>query len=150
VTSLVAAFLEPVISVATFLVVALLHREPVDRSALTLCMLAFALTFPGQNHFRENVLAAGMDTFGSWIILLPTLALCATATRSWHYVTAESTRIIACTIRLVFFDFKRTEPRASGSGQAAVATLRNPKGNSQSTMIANVHSPTYNLMKAIS
>jgi putative colanic acid biosynthesis UDP-glucose lipid carrier transferase len=89
VTSLVAAFVEPAITVATFLVVALLHREPVDRPALTLCMLAFALTFPGQNHFRENLLAAGMDIFRSWFILLATLGLCATATRSWPYFNRD-------------------------------------------------------------
>ena len=29
------------------------------RSALTLCLLVFALTFPGRNRFRDNLLAAG-------------------------------------------------------------------------------------------
>ena len=89
VTSLVAAFLEPAITVLTFLVVTLVHHEPVDRPALTLCLLAFVLTFPGRNHFRENLLAAGVEIFTSWFILVATLALCAYATRSWHYFEDE-------------------------------------------------------------
>ena len=46
VTSLVAAFLEPSITVVTFLLATLYWDEVVDRPALTLCLLVFALTFP--------------------------------------------------------------------------------------------------------
>ena len=85
VTSLVAAFLEPSITVLTFLLATLYFNEPVDRPALTLCLLVFALTFPGRNRFRENLIAAGVDVLSSWVILVAILALCAYATRSLHY-----------------------------------------------------------------
>jgi putative colanic acid biosysnthesis UDP-glucose lipid carrier transferase len=85
VTSLVAAFLEPGITVLTFLLVTLLWREPIDRPALTLCLLVFALTFPGRNRFRENLIAAGVDILWSWVMLAVILALCGYATRSLHY-----------------------------------------------------------------
>ena len=85
VTSLVAAFLEPSITVLTFLFASAFADEPVDRPALTLCLLVFALTFPGRNRFRENLIAAGVDILWSWVSLLAILALCAYATRSLHY-----------------------------------------------------------------
>ncbi|HEY8709873.1 MAG TPA: undecaprenyl-phosphate glucose phosphotransferase, partial [Burkholderiaceae bacterium] len=85
VTSLVAAFLEPSITVLTFLFITLYADEPVDRPALTLCLLVFALTFPGRNHFRDNLIAAGVDILSSWITLAAILALCGYATRSLHF-----------------------------------------------------------------
>ncbi len=85
VTSLVAAFLEPGLTVLTFLVATLLADEQVDRPALTLCLLVFALTFPGRNRFRDNLIAAGVDILSSWVTLLAILALCGYATRSLIY-----------------------------------------------------------------
>lgn len=85
VNSFVAAFLEPSITVVTFLVVTLIYGEWIDRPALTLCLLVFALTFPGRNHFRENLIGAGVDILTSWVTLLLILALCGYATRSVHY-----------------------------------------------------------------
>jgi putative colanic acid biosynthesis UDP-glucose lipid carrier transferase len=85
VTSLVAAFLEPGITVLTFLFATLYADEPVDRPALTLCLLVFALTFPGRNHFRDGRVAAGVDIVLSWVSLVAILALCGYATRSLHY-----------------------------------------------------------------
>jgi putative colanic acid biosynthesis UDP-glucose lipid carrier transferase len=85
VTSLVAAFLEPSITVLTFLLVTLYVGEPVDRPALTLCLLVFALTFPGRNRFRENLIAAGVDIVSSWVTLAAILALCGYATRSLRF-----------------------------------------------------------------
>ena len=85
VTSLVAAFLEPSITVLTFLFVTLYSGELVDRPALTLCLLVFALTFPGRNRFRENLIAAGVDIISSWVTLVGILALCGYATRSLHF-----------------------------------------------------------------
>jgi putative colanic acid biosynthesis UDP-glucose lipid carrier transferase len=85
VTSLVAAFLEPSITVLTFLIATVYSNELVDRPALTLCLLVFALTFPGRNHFRSNLIAAGVDILSSWVTLLAILALCGYATRSLHY-----------------------------------------------------------------
>jgi putative colanic acid biosynthesis UDP-glucose lipid carrier transferase len=85
VTSLVAAFLEPALTVAVFLAATLWFDEPVLRSTLTLCLLVFALTFPGRNRFRDTLLAAAVDIFTSWISLLAILALCGYATRSFRY-----------------------------------------------------------------
>ena len=85
VTSLVAAFLEPSITVLTFLLATLYSDERVDRPALTLCLLVFALTFPGRNRFRDNLIAAAVDIATSWVTLVGILALCGYATRSLHY-----------------------------------------------------------------
>jgi putative colanic acid biosynthesis UDP-glucose lipid carrier transferase len=85
VTSLVAAFLEPTVIVATFLGATLWFDEPVLRASLTLCLLVFALTFPGRNRFKDTLLAAGVDIVTSWVVLLSILALCGYATRSFGF-----------------------------------------------------------------
>jgi len=85
VQSLIAAFLEPGITVLTFIVATLTSGEPMDRPALTLCLLVFALTFPGRDRFSEPLLGAAVDIASSWVVLLSILALCAYATRSFHY-----------------------------------------------------------------
>jgi len=82
VTSLVAAFLEPGITVAFFLVVSIALDEPIGRSDLTLCLLIFALTFPGRNRFKDSLLTAGVDIITSWLGLLAILLLCGYATHS--------------------------------------------------------------------
>jgi putative colanic acid biosynthesis UDP-glucose lipid carrier transferase len=84
VTSLIAAFLEPGITVLTFIVTTLAFDPPLDRPALTLCLLVFALTFPGRNRFRDTLLGAAVDIASSWIVLLAILALCAYATSSFY------------------------------------------------------------------
>ena len=65
VTSLVAAFLEPMIIVLAYVAISLWFDEPIQRPALTLCLLVFALTFPGRNRFRDNLIAAGVDIVSS-------------------------------------------------------------------------------------
>jgi putative colanic acid biosynthesis UDP-glucose lipid carrier transferase len=82
VTSLVAAFLEPSITVAVFLAVSTWFGEQILRSDLTLCLLVFALTFPGRNRFWDRPLNAAVDISTSWLSLLVILALCGYATRS--------------------------------------------------------------------
>jgi putative colanic acid biosysnthesis UDP-glucose lipid carrier transferase len=82
VTSLLAAFLEPSITVAVFLLVSMAFDEPIVRSDLTLCLLIFALTFPGRNRFWDRPLNAAVDISTSWLSLLGILALCGYATRS--------------------------------------------------------------------
>ncbi|HJV60253.1 MAG TPA: undecaprenyl-phosphate glucose phosphotransferase, partial [Albitalea sp.] len=90
VTSLVAAFLEPAITVLTLLVANWSIDEPILRPELTLCLLVFALTFPGRNRFRENLIAAGVDIVSSWVMLVGILALCGYATRSIGYFEEEA------------------------------------------------------------
>ena len=82
VTSLVAAFCEPTITVAVFLAVSHWFDEPIGRSDLTLCLLIFALTFPGRNRFWDRPLNAAVDIGTSWLSLLVIIALCGYATRS--------------------------------------------------------------------
>lgn len=85
VTSLVAALLEPGITILTFLLATWYSDELVDRPALTLCLLVGALTFPGRNRFRDNLLAAGVDIAFSWVTLIGILGLFGYATRSLHF-----------------------------------------------------------------
>jgi len=103
VTSLVAAFLEPSLTVLTFLVANWYIDEPVTRPELTLCLLVFALTFPGRNRFRDGLLTACVDVASSWFMLLAILLLCGYATRSLHYfeenalvVWAIATPVLQC------------------------------------------------------
>lgn len=90
VTSLVAAFLEPAITVLTFIAANLYIDSPILRPELTLSLLVFALTFPGRNRFRENLIAAGVDIASSWVMLIGILALCGYATRSIGYFEEEA------------------------------------------------------------
>jgi putative colanic acid biosynthesis UDP-glucose lipid carrier transferase len=85
VQSLIAALLEPGITVLTFVVATLVWNPPVARPELTLCLLVFALTFPGRDRFREPLLEAAVDIASSWVTLLAILALCAYATKSFRY-----------------------------------------------------------------
>jgi len=85
VTSLIATLLEPGITVLVFIVTTLASGERMDRPALTLCLLVLALTFPGRNRFRDNLLGAAVDIASSWIVLLGLLAFGAHYTHSFHY-----------------------------------------------------------------
>ncbi len=80
--SLVAALLEPGISVLTLVGATLALDEAIDRPTMTLCLLVIALTFPSSNRFRDNLLGAAVDIAYSWAMLLSILALCAYATQS--------------------------------------------------------------------
>ena len=82
VTSFVAAFLEPAITVACFLAIMQYYDQLVDGAAMTLCLLVFALSFPGRNRFKDPNLTAIVDIATSWVSLLAILALCGYATRS--------------------------------------------------------------------
>ncbi len=89
VESLIAAFLEPGLIVLTFLVVNGHFDEPVLRPTLTLCLLVFALTFPGRNRFSDHPASALVDVLSSWLVLLGILLLCGYATNSLHYFEDE-------------------------------------------------------------
>jgi len=89
VESLIAAFLEPGIIVLTFLLVNGHFEEPVMRPTLTLCLLIFALTFPGRNRFNDHPASALVDVVSSWLVLLGILLLCGYATSSLHYFENE-------------------------------------------------------------
>ena len=82
VRSLVAAFLEPSIIVGTYLGLCAVFNEPVVRSDLVMCLLVFAILFPGRNRFGERPLNALVDIVSTWVGLLAILALCGYATKS--------------------------------------------------------------------
>jgi putative colanic acid biosynthesis UDP-glucose lipid carrier transferase len=90
VTSLVAAFLEPAIIVFTFIAANAYAGETVNRPELTVALLVFALTFPGRNRFRDNLIAAGVDIGQSWFMLVGILALCGYATDSIGYFSEDA------------------------------------------------------------
>ena len=85
VESLIAAFLEPGIIVLSFLAVNAWFDEPVLRPTLTVCLLVFALTFPGRNRFADHPVSAIIDVISSWTVLLIIMALCGYATNSLRY-----------------------------------------------------------------
>ncbi|WP_088284844.1 undecaprenyl-phosphate glucose phosphotransferase [Ideonella sp. A 288] len=89
VTSLVAAFTEPALAIAAYLLALHVADEAVGRPDLTLCLLVFALTFPGRNRFFDTALSVAVDVIGAWMSLLVILALCAYATRSFHLFDRE-------------------------------------------------------------
>lgn len=87
--SLIAAFLEPGIIVLIFLLVNGHFDEAVRRPELTLCLLVFALTFPGHNRFNQHPASALVDVVSSWIFLLGILALCGYATDSFYFFETQ-------------------------------------------------------------
>lgn len=89
VQSFVAAFLEPSLIVLCYLAVLAWFGEPVMRSTYTLCLLVFALTFPGRNRFSDHPVSAVTDILGSWLMLLLILGMFAYATSSLHYFERE-------------------------------------------------------------
>ncbi|MDO9292625.1 MAG: undecaprenyl-phosphate glucose phosphotransferase, partial [Hydrogenophaga sp.] len=60
-------------------------EQTVTRPELILCLLVFALTFPGRNRYRENFFDASVDIVISWLTLLGLLMFCGSATRSFEY-----------------------------------------------------------------
>jgi putative colanic acid biosysnthesis UDP-glucose lipid carrier transferase len=85
VTSLVAGFLEPTLTMSVFVLATVAFGQPVLRSDLMLCVLIGALTFPGRNRFKDKLLNAGTDIFSAWALMLATLWLCGYATNSLHF-----------------------------------------------------------------
>jgi len=85
VRSLIAAFLEPSLIVLSFVVISNLFAEPWLRSDYVLCMLVFALTFPGRDRFLDHPVSAFLDVFSSWAVLMLILGMFAFATSSLHY-----------------------------------------------------------------
>jgi putative colanic acid biosysnthesis UDP-glucose lipid carrier transferase len=83
ITSMVAAMLEPTLMVVALLVAYAWFGQSVGRPELVLCLLAFALAFPGRDRFRDNLLAAATDIALSWFTLMAIFALLGYATNSF-------------------------------------------------------------------
>ena len=85
VPALVAAFLEPGLTVAVFLAVNAWFGEPVIRASYVLCLLVFTLTFPGRDRFSTHPVSAITDILSAWAVLLAILWAFAYATSSLGY-----------------------------------------------------------------
>jgi putative colanic acid biosysnthesis UDP-glucose lipid carrier transferase len=85
VTSLVAAFLEPTLTVMVYLLAKAAFEQPIQRPDLALCVLIIALTFPGHNRFKHRLANAGIEIISSWAVVLATLWLCGYATSSLSF-----------------------------------------------------------------
>ena len=92
--------MEPALTVLVFLAVSTAFSEPIGRADLTLCLLVFALTFPGRNRFWDRPLNIAVDISTSWLSLLFILALCGYATRSLQlFEPAVLTALLASAAR---------------------------------------------------
>jgi putative colanic acid biosynthesis UDP-glucose lipid carrier transferase len=89
VTTMVAALLEPALNVAIYVAALRAFDDIVFRSDLTLCLIVFALTFPGRNRYRDRLLNAATDIVTSWVALLAILFLFGYATNSLHYFESD-------------------------------------------------------------
>jgi putative colanic acid biosynthesis UDP-glucose lipid carrier transferase len=83
--TLVAALLEPIITVALLLVVTIAFTGELRRADMVLSVLVFALTFPGRNRFGLTRAALAGDIARSWLFLVSVLLICEWATQSLHY-----------------------------------------------------------------
>ena len=84
VRSLVAAVLEPGLTVSIFLVVCVAAGVTIDPPEVALCLFVFALTFPGRDRFRDTLINAAVDIFSSWLWLMALLFMLGYATRSLY------------------------------------------------------------------
>ena len=82
--TLVAALLEPILTVAVFLIVTIAFTGELRRPDLVLCILLFALTFPGRNRFGKSGMAVAGDITRSWLFVVSVLLICEWATNSIH------------------------------------------------------------------
>ena len=87
--STVAALLEPLITLVVFVAASWWFHEPMDRPALVLCLLVFALSFPGRNRFGDHLLNAAVDIGLSWFVLVSILGLGAYATKSFSLFSTD-------------------------------------------------------------
>ncbi len=89
VTWLVAAFVEPLITVLVFVAVSLAMGQRLLRPEAVLCLFVFALTFPGRNRYRSRPIAAALDILVSWATLMGILVLCGYATKSLQFYNQD-------------------------------------------------------------
>lgn len=89
VTWLVAAFIEPLITVLVYIAVALTLGHYLDRPGAVLCLFVFALQFPGRNRYRMGAVTGAGDILLSWAALLGILLLCGYATKSLNFYNQQ-------------------------------------------------------------
>jgi putative colanic acid biosysnthesis UDP-glucose lipid carrier transferase len=90
VTSLIAAFLEPGVTLLVYYLVAYAHDGLIVRADHALCLLVFAITFPGRNRFKDELLNAAVDIATSWLGLISILVLFGYATQSFGFFNVQA------------------------------------------------------------
>lgn len=85
ITSMVAALLEPALSVLSLVAITLAYGDPLGRPVTLLSFFLLALTFPGRNRFKDKLLNAATDIVSTWIALLAILWLLGYASDSLSY-----------------------------------------------------------------
>jgi putative colanic acid biosysnthesis UDP-glucose lipid carrier transferase len=84
VSASVAAFVEPLLTVVVFMALYAWAGEAMGRAPKALCFLAFALSFPGRNHFVQRAFMSLADITVSWLYLVLVLLICGIVTHSVH------------------------------------------------------------------
>ncbi|MEY4562513.1 MAG: hypothetical protein RLZZ618_1790 [Pseudomonadota bacterium] len=102
VAGFISTFLEPGIAILSYVVVSHFYGQALDRASVTLCLLVFALTFPGVNRFYQRPLTAASDLLGSWAMLLGILGLCGYATDSFQFFEREVLIVWATTTVILY------------------------------------------------
>ncbi|MFO1217431.1 MAG: undecaprenyl-phosphate glucose phosphotransferase [Burkholderiaceae bacterium] len=82
---LIAALLEPSLTVAVYLALAWILNGQIQRPDLVLSGLVFVLTFPGRNRFESPRVDAARGIAVSWLALIVTLTLFGYFTSSLEY-----------------------------------------------------------------
>lgn len=82
VSALVAALLEPAIAAGSYLGLARWQGDVLDRPDTVLCLLVFALAFPGRDRLADAPCRAAADIARSWLLLLALLLACGWASNS--------------------------------------------------------------------
>ena len=95
VAGFVSTFLEPGIAILCYVLVSSFYGQELDRASVTLCLLVFALTFPGVNRFYQRALTATVEVLGSWAMLLGILGLCGFATDSFQFFDRQALTVWA-------------------------------------------------------
>ena len=101
ITSFVAAFLEPLLTVLTLAGSMAYCDDRMNRATMALCLLVFALTFPGRNRFETSKLEALIDIVGSWVSMLAILWLCGYASNSLVFFDVDVMLIWALATPLI-------------------------------------------------
>jgi putative colanic acid biosysnthesis UDP-glucose lipid carrier transferase len=89
VSSVVAAWMQPALTVAALLLTTTAFDGQVELPDVVLCLLAFALSFPGPNRFKAQWPGAGIDILLSWAFVLTVLMLFGWLANGFQYFKTE-------------------------------------------------------------
>jgi putative colanic acid biosynthesis UDP-glucose lipid carrier transferase len=142
--STVAALLEPLLTLVVFVAALWWFREPMDRPALVLCLLVFALSFPGKNRFGDHLMNAAVDIGLSWFVLMSILALGAYATKSFSLFSpmvlltwAIATPVVQWTATAIGRTFVRRAAELERSKRSAIVVGAGQLGHKVAQALSN-------------